>query len=112
MHGEQPAPDQVGLHRLAQAQRDIRLAHAEVEVLVRQKQLQLHLRVEFDEFAKPRRKPVGAKAERGGDPELAGRLLAAVDQAAAHRVELQHHVAHRASSISPCSVRMRPRAWR
>jgi len=36
MHGEQPAPDEVGLYRLAQAQRDVRLAHAEVELAVRE----------------------------------------------------------------------------
>ena len=61
MHGEQPAADEVGLHRLAQAQRDVRLAHAEVEFVVRQQQLQLHFRIELDELAEPRREPVGAE---------------------------------------------------
>ena len=96
MHGEQPAADEVGLHRLAQAQRHVRLPHAEVEFLVRQQQLQLHLRIELDEFAEARREPVGAETEGRRDPEFAGRLLAAVDQPAAHRVELEDDVPHRA----------------
>jgi len=96
MHGEQAAPDEVGLARFAQAQRDVGLAHPEVELLVRQQELKLHLRIKLDEFAEPRREPVGPEPERGGDAELAGRLLAAVDQPAAHRVELEHDVAHRA----------------
>ena len=41
VHGEQPAPDQVRLARLAQAQRDVRFPRPEVEVVVRQQQLQL-----------------------------------------------------------------------
>ena len=96
MHGEQPAPDEVGLHRLAQAQRDVRLAHAEVEILVRQQKLQLHFRIKLDEFAEPRREPVRAETERGRHPQIAVRLLPAVDQPAADRVELENHVAHRA----------------
>ena len=43
VHGEQPAPDQVRLARFAQSQRDIRFAHREVEVVVRQQELQLDL---------------------------------------------------------------------
>ena len=39
VHGEQPAPNEVRLTRLAQAQRDVRLAHAEVEIVVRQQQV-------------------------------------------------------------------------
>ena len=68
----------------------------EVEIVVRQQKLQLHFRVKLDEFAEPRREPVGAEPERGRDPEFAVRLLAAVDEAAADRVELQNHIAHRA----------------
>ena len=82
MHGEQPAADEVGLHRLAQAQRDVGLAHADVEVVVGQQKLQLHLGKQFDELAEPRRQPVGAEHERGGHPQLAVRLFAAVDQPA------------------------------
>ncbi len=63
MHGEQPPADDVGLHWLAQAQRHVGLPHAEIEVLVRQEQLQLHFRIEFDEFAEARREPVGAESE-------------------------------------------------
>ena len=96
MHGEEAAADEIGLYRLAQAQRHVGLAHREIEFVVRQQQLQLDLRVELDEFAQSRREPVGAEPERGRHPEFAVRLLAGVDQAAAHRVELEHDVVHRA----------------
>ncbi len=58
--------------------------------------MQLDLRVEIDELAEPRGEPIGAEAERGRDPQLAVRLLAAVDEARAHGVELEDDVAHRA----------------
>ena len=54
MHGEEPAPDKVRLHRLAQAERHVGLAHREVEIVVRQQKLQFDLRIELDEFAEPR----------------------------------------------------------
>ena len=94
MHGEQPAADEVGLHRLAQPQRDVGLAHAEIEIVVGQQQLQLHLGKEIDELAEPRRQPVGAERQRRRHPKIAVRLVAAVDQPAAHRVELQRDVVH------------------
>ena len=96
MHCEQPAADQVRLARLAQAQRDVCFPHSEIEVVVRQQQLQLDFRVEVDELAEPRGEPIGAEAKGGRDPQFAVRLLPAVDEPAAHRVELEHHVAHRA----------------
>jgi hypothetical protein len=96
MHGEQPAADEVGLHRLAQPQRDIGLAHAEIEFVVGQQKLQLDFGKEFDEFAEPRREPIGAERERRGHAQIAVRLVPAVDQAAAHRVQLQRDVVHRA----------------
>ena len=46
MHGEEAAADEIGLRRLAQAQRHIRLAHAEVEFVVAQDHLQLDVRIE------------------------------------------------------------------
>ena len=95
VHGEQAPPDQVRLARLAQSQRDVRLAHREVEVLVRQQELQLDLGVELDELAEPRGEPIRAEAQRRRDPQFAVRLLPAVDEPAAHGVELEDHVAHR-----------------
>ena len=94
MHGEQAASNQVRLARLAQSQRDVRFAHPEVEVVVRQQELQLDLGVEVDELAEPRRQPIGTEAERRRDPQFAVRLLTAVDEARAHGVELEDYVAH------------------
>ena len=42
----------------------------EVEIVVRQQKLQLHFRVKLDEFAEPRREPVGAEPERGAARQL------------------------------------------
>ena len=54
MHGEKPPPNQVRLDRFAQPERHVRFAHPEVEVIVRQQQLELDLRIEIDELAEPR----------------------------------------------------------
>ena len=95
MHGEQAPADQVGLHRLAQAKRDVGFAHAQVQFVVGQQKLQFDFRVELDEFAQARRQPIGAQRQGGGDAQVAMRLFAGVDQPAAHRVELEHDVLHR-----------------
>ena len=92
VHGEEPPPDQVGLGGLAQAQPDVGLAHAEVELLVGEDHLQLDVGVEVEELAQARRQPARAERESGGDAQVAVRLLAAVGEVAPDRVELQHHV--------------------
>ena len=92
MHGEEPAPDQVGLGRLAQPQADVGLAHAEIELLVGQDDVELDVGIEVQEFAEPRREPARPEREGRGDAQFAVRLLAAVGEVAAHRIELQHHV--------------------
>ena len=96
MDGEQAAADEVGLRGFAQAQRDIGLAHAEIEFVVGQQKLQLDFRIELEEFPKPRRQPIGAEPERRRHAQFAVRLFAAVDQAAADRLQLEHDVLHRA----------------
>src|SRR5215468_7781206 len=96
VHGEQPAPNEVRLARLPQSQRDVGFAHPQVEVVVRQQELQLDLGVEIDELAEARRQPIGAQAERRRDPQFAMRLLAAINEPATHRVELENDIAYRA----------------
>ena len=54
MHGEQATPNEVRLDRLPQSQRNVSFAHPQVEVVIRQKQLELDLGVEIDELAEPR----------------------------------------------------------
>ena len=92
VHREQLALDQVGLGRLAQPDRDVGLAHGEVELLVGGQERDPDLGVEVDELAEPRREPVHADAGRGGHLELAIRLLAAVGELGARRLELHEHV--------------------
>ncbi len=62
MHREQLALDQVGLRRLAQADRDVGLAHREVELLVGGEQRDADVGIEIEEFAEPRREPMHADA--------------------------------------------------
>ena len=50
--------------------------------------------IELHELAEPRRQPVGAETQRRRDAQFAVRLLAAVDESAAHGVEFEHDVVH------------------
>ena len=88
---EQLALDQVGLDRLAQPDRDVGLAHGEVELLLGGEQRDADVGIEVDELAEPRRQPVHADAGRGGHLELAVRPLARVGQLGARRLELHEH---------------------
>jgi hypothetical protein len=96
MDREQAPPDEIRLHGFAHAQRDIRLAHAEVEFLVGEDRLEMNLGIELEKLAELGRQPVGADAERRRHPQFAMRLVAAVSQARLHGRQFQHHVAHRA----------------
>src|ERR1700730_881641 len=78
VHGEQLALDEVALHRLAQADRHVRLAHGEIELLVGEDQLDADVGIELEELAEARCPPTAGEAEGGGDLELAVRLVAAV----------------------------------
>ncbi len=91
-HREQLALDQVRLRRLAGADRDVGLAHRQIEFLVGHDQRNPDLRIERGEFAEPRDQPVDADAGRGGDLEVAARPLAAVGQFGARRLQLHEHV--------------------
>src|ERR1700730_1640544 len=78
VHGGQLALDEVTLHRLAQADRHVRLAHGEIELLVGEDQLDADVGIELEELAEARRQPKAAEADGGGDLELAVWLVAAV----------------------------------
>ncbi len=91
-HREQLALDQVGLRRLAGADRDVGLAHRQVEFFVGDDQRDPDLRIERGEFAEPRDQPVDAERRRRGDLEVAARPLAAVGQLGARRLQLHEHV--------------------
>ena len=91
VHREQLALDQVGLGRLAQPDRDVGLAHGEVELLVGGEQRDVDFGIQVDEFAEPRREPMDADARRRRHPQIAVRPLAAVGQLGARRFELHEH---------------------
>ena len=93
MHREQPALDEVGLRRAAQADRDVGLAHREVELLVGQDQLDAHVRVEVEELADALREPDRAEPDGRRHLEVAGRPLARLDEARPGGLEAHAHVA-------------------
>ena len=68
VHREQLALDQVGLRRLAQPDRDVGLAHGEVELVVGQDQRDADVGIEIEELAQPRRQPVRADARAWSSP--------------------------------------------
>ncbi len=92
LHREQLALDQVGLGRLAQADRDIGLAHREIELLVAGDQRDVDVGIEIDELAESRGEPVQADTGRGRDPQLSVGPLLAVGQLGARRFELHEYV--------------------
>jgi hypothetical protein len=57
MHREQPPLDQVRLGRTAHADRDVGLAHGEVQLLVGEHQLDPYIRIEIEEFRDALRQP-------------------------------------------------------
>ncbi len=93
---EQLALDQVGLRRLAHADGDVRLAHRQVELLVRHHQLDANVGIELREFAEPRDQPVDADARCGRHLQFTARPLAAVGQLGARGLQLHEHVVRRA----------------
>ena len=91
-HRKELALDQVGLRRQAQADRHVRLAHREVELLIGGDQREVDVGIELDELAQPRGEPMHADAGRRRDPQVAVRSLAAVGQLGARGLELHEHV--------------------
>ena len=93
MDREQAALDQVRLRRAPQPDGDVRLAHGEVEFLVREDELDAHVGIEVEELGDPLRQPDRAEADGGRHLEFAGRPLARLDEAGAGRLEPHAHVA-------------------
>ena len=91
-HGEQLTLDQVGLGRLAQADRDIGLAHRKVELLVGGDQGEINVGIKLNELAEPRSEPVHADARRGRYPQIAVRPFATVGELSARGFELHEHI--------------------
>ena len=89
---EQLALNQVGLRRLAGTNRNVGLAHREIELFVGDDQRDPDLRIERGEFAEPWDQPVDADARRGGDLEIAARPLAAVGELGPRRLQLHEDV--------------------
>jgi hypothetical protein len=89
---EQLALDQVRLGRLAGPDRDVGLAHRQIEILVGDDQRDPDVRIERGEFVEPRDQPVDAERRRRGDLEVAARPLAAVGELGARRLQLHEHV--------------------
>ena len=92
MHREQLALDQVRLRRRAQPDRDVGLAHREVELLLGRDQGEADVGIEVEELAEPRGQPMHAESRRRVDPQFPVRLLAAVGELGARRFELHQHV--------------------
>ncbi len=86
--GEEAPLHEIRLDRLAPADRDVRLAHPDVELVVVEDQLQLHVGVELDEVLHPCGEPGGAEPDGGGDAQDAARPVARIDQCAGHGLKL------------------------
>ena len=96
MDGKQPPADEVGLGRFAQAQRDIGLAHGEVQFVIGQDHDQFDIGIKLAEFRQARRQPGGAEAGIGGDLQQAMRLFTRVRKAQARALQPHQHLLHRA----------------
>src|SRR6266576_3926834 len=89
---EQLALNEIGLGRLAGADRDIGLAHRQIEILVGDDHGNPDFRIKCCEFVEPRNQPVDAKRWWRRDLEVAARPLAAVGQLCARRLQLHEYV--------------------
>ena len=91
MDRHQPALDQVGLRRPLQPDGDVGLAHAEVDLAVGHHHRDADVGIELGELGQMRRQPDGADADRGAQPEMAARLVAALVQ---RRLDHGHAARH------------------
>src|SRR5436190_4455089 len=92
MHREELALNEIRLDRTAQTNRDISFAHRKIELAIVEQHGYANLRVELHEFRDARREPHRAHGHRGGDPQLAGRLVLGIHEAGLGRGELGEHV--------------------
>ena len=91
MHLHQPPPDQLGLARLLQPDRHVRLAHRQVEDPLLEHQVDLQVRIALEQPVQPRRQPERAEAGGRGDPQLAVDLVLAVADARRRRLQPLGH---------------------
>jgi len=91
-HREQLALNQVGLGRLAQADRHIHRAHGKIELLIGGDQREMNVGVKLDKLAKPRREPVYANARRRRHSQFAVRPFATVGELRERSFKLQEHI--------------------
>ncbi len=94
-HGQQMALHEVGLARRRQADRDVGLAHREVELAVVDHHADLYVRVELEELANPRRQPARAEGDGGRDLERAFRAVLQLGEEALGHGELGEDLARR-----------------
>src|SRR3954471_22160802 len=80
VHREELTLDQVGLRRQPQPDRNVSLAHREIELLLGGHQRDADIRIKLEEFAEPRGQPMHAEADRRLYLQFAMRLLAAVGE--------------------------------
>lgn len=96
MHHEQLAPDQIVLRGWLETNGDIGLAHAEVQLLVVQDELQPDVRIKIGELIEPRRQPEHAERHGRRHPQIAARFPARICQQDFRRSEFHEHVLRRA----------------
>jgi len=78
---------------IANAERDIGLPHAEIELVVVKDQIKLNIGVEIDEFVHARRQPRCAKAHSCRNAQLARGLLTGIDETGFDLIELHENFA-------------------
>ena len=85
VHRHQPALDQVGLGRTLDADGDVGLAHAEIEIgTVGDQQGHRDLGIAVEELRQMRGEPDRAHADGGVDPQMTGRRVAALGERRLH----------------------------
>ena len=86
LDADQVALDQIGLARRGHADRDIGLAHRQVELRIVDDEADLDLGIKVEELADARREPDRAERNRGGDLQRAfWPILRFGDKALGHR---------------------------
>src|SRR3546814_1594601 len=88
--------DEIGLPGRREADRQVRLAHGEIDLAVEQQQVALDLWIDLDELAHAGGQPVGAESHSRGDLQRAlGAILALGELGLGHR-QLAEHLVGRA----------------
>lgn len=92
VHGEELALDQIRLLRLAQTDGAVRVAHVHIQLLVVEDQLDLHVRIELQEFLDLVGEPALAETDCGRHAQFAAWLVSRLGQLHFDRFELQQNV--------------------